>query len=94
MVGRNAKAEFALTNADLKGIDVRCVGGGILDIRRPKKYYSRADLRRLSEEKHGAHGISKKIAKTTLTSPLRMTRSRSIKSPHKSPRGTKQASNC
>ena len=94
VVGRNAKAEFALTNSDLSSIDVRCVGGGILDIRRPKKYYSRADLRRLSEQKHGAHGIANRIAKKTLTSPLRMTRSRVNKSPHKSPRDAKQASNC
>ena len=92
VVGRNAKAEFSLTNDDLASIDVRRVGGGALDIRRPKKYYSRSDLRRLSEQKHGTHGIAKQIAKKTLTSPLRMTRSRSIKSPQKSPRGVKQVS--
>ena len=54
VVGRNAKAEFDLTNDDLASIDVRRVGGGRLDIRRPKKYYSRPDLHRLSEQKHGA----------------------------------------
>ena len=58
VVGRNAKAEFALTNDDLASIDVRRVGGGRLDIRRPKKYYSRPDLHRLSEQKHGTHGIA------------------------------------
>ena len=54
VVGRNAKAEFDLTNDDLASIDVRRVGGGRLDIRRPKKYYSRPDLHKLSEQKHGA----------------------------------------
>ena len=145
VVGRNAKAEFALTNDDLASIDVRRVGGGRLDIRRPKKYYSRPDLHRLSEQKHGTHGIAawskcplgsargrlprllrahlvalagpmdaqslprvielaaSKVAhfpafdhsgiakhgitKTTLTSPLRMTRSRAGKSACQSPGG-------
>ena len=97
VVGRNAKAEFDLTNDDLASIDVRRVGGGRLDIRRPKKYYSRPDLHRLSEQKHGPHGIAKHgITKTTLTSPLRMTRSRvgksACQSPKgKSPRGLKQS---
>ena len=150
VVGRNAKAEFDLTNDDLASIDVRRVGGGRLDIRRPKKYYNRPDLQRLSEQKHGGratwktaaqrrrpieappalirpasvgsgsgwpaafanlgqsasvfclvgysclafvfhtgpHGIAKRgITQTTLTSPLRMTRSRVGKSTFQSPKG-------
>ena len=62
VVGRNAKAEFALTNDDLASIDVRRVGGGRLDIRRPKKYYSRPDLHRLSEQKHGGRAMWKTAA--------------------------------
>ena len=62
VVGRNAKAEFDLTNEDLASIDVRRVGGGRLDIRRPKKYYSRPDLQRLSEQKHGGRATWKTAA--------------------------------
>ena len=62
VVGRNAKAEFDLTNDDLASIDVRRVGGGRLDIRRPKKYYNRPDLQRLSEQKHGGRATWKTAA--------------------------------
>ena len=62
VVGRNAKAEFDLTNEDLASIDVRRVGGGRLDIRRPKKYYNRPDLQRLSEQKHGGRATWKTAA--------------------------------
>ena len=48
IIARDAKAEFALTSSDLESIDVRCVGGGFFDPRRPKNYYNRSDLAKLA----------------------------------------------
>ena len=80
VVGRNAKAEFDLTNEDLASIDVRRVGGGRLDIRRPKKYYNRPDLQRLSEQKHGGRATWKTSAhrRRPIEAPAAMIRPASV----------------
>ena len=99
IIARDAKAEFALSSSDLESIDVRCVGGGFFDPRRPKNYYNRSDLAKLAVKKHGVNGIAKKVAKKTLVSPIRKTtrsqENRSANSPRKgtrkSPRVAAQA---